>query len=165
MLTFFLGTLCGFVGLIVLGWIWVSVDSNDYYSEHVRKSTEDGKYVILSFDSFVNMNRADRKYFVIKKSNGYYVIYHDEYIEGKDCLYRHEYTYVMMQTKKDYKKLCEYLVIKDKNEDNYIYYGASDEVMDKIIKHYKEVAEKNRVESQKRMEEAAQTYIDVKNRK
>ena len=49
--------------------------------------------------------------------------------------------------------------------NNVIYNGTSDEAMNKIIEHYKEVAEKNRIESQKCIDDVAKICADIKNRK
>ena len=71
-----------------------------------------------------------------------------------------------MPTKRDYKKLYKYLSVNgNNNTNNVIYNGSSDEAMNKIIEHYKEVAEKNRIESQKCINDVAKTCADMKNRK
>ena len=71
-----------------------------------------------------------------------------------------------MPTKRDYKKLYKYLSVnKNSNMNNVIYNGTSDEAMNKIIEHYKEVAEKNRIESQKCIDDAVKICADIKNRK
>ena len=71
-----------------------------------------------------------------------------------------------MPTKRDYKKLYKYLSVDgNSNMNNVIYNGSSDEAMNKIIEHYKEVAEKNRIESQKCIDDAAKICADIKNRK
>ena len=135
------------------------------YKNHVLKSKRLGKYVIIPFDSFLNMDRADKHYFCYENICDVYVVYHEEIIltgvYGKT-----EKVFVIMPTKRDYKKLYKYLPVnKNSNMNNVIYNGTSDEAMNKIIEHYKEVAEKNRIESQKCINDVAKTCADMKNRK
>lgn len=132
------------------------------YKEHVLKSKEFGEYVIIPFDSFLNMYRADKYYFRYKKVCGIYIVYHEEIIlTGISSK-----IFVIMPTKRDYKKLYKYLSVDgNNNTNNVVYNGSSDNAMNKIIEHYKEVAEKNRIESQKCINDAVKICTDIKNRK
>ena len=135
------------------------------YKNHVLKSKRLGKYVIIPFDSFLNMDRADKHYFCYENICDVYVVYHEEAVSTSVCG-RSEKISVIMPTKRDYKKLYKYLSVnKNSNMNNVIYNGSSDEAMNKIIEHYKEVAEKNRIESQKCINDVAKTCADMKNRK
>ena len=135
------------------------------YKNHVLKSKRLGKYVIIPFDSFLNMDKADKHYFCYENICDVYVVYHVEIILTGVCS-KTEKVFVIMPTKKDYKKLYKYLSINgNNNTNNVIYNGSSDEAMNKIIEHYKEVAEKNRIESQKCIDDAVKICADIKNRK
>lgn len=135
------------------------------YKDHVLKSKELGKYVIIPFDSFLNMDRADKHYFCYEDICDVYVVYHEEAVATSVCGGSEKIS-VIMPTKRDYKKLYKYLSVnKNSNMNNVIYNGTSDEAMNKIIEHYKEVAEKNRIESQKCIDDVVKTYTDIKNRK
>lgn len=132
------------------------------YKYHVSKSKESDRYVIIPFDSFLNMDKVDKHYFSYKQDCGVYFVYHEEIIlTGISSKIS-----VIMPTKKDYKKLYKYLSVDgNSNMNNVIYNCSSDETMNKIIEHYKEVAEKNRIESQKCIDNVAKTCADIKNRK
>ena len=135
------------------------------YEYHVSKSKKSDRYVIIPFDSFLNMDMVDKHYFRCKEYHGVYFVYHEEIIltgvYGKT-----EKVFVIMPTKRDYKKLYKYLSVNENNNtNNVIYNGSSDEAMNKIIEHYKEVAEKNRIESQKCIDDAVKICADIKNRK
>lgn len=135
------------------------------YKEHVLKSKEFGEYVIIPFDSFLNMYKVDKHYFCYKKVCGIYIIYHEEIILISACT-KFEKTFVIMPTKRDYKKLYKYLSVNgNNNTNNVVYNGSSDKAMNKIIEHYKEVAEKNRIESQNCINDAVKMCADIKNRK
>lgn len=135
------------------------------YKYHVSKSKKSDRYVIIPFDSFLNMDRVDKHYFSYKEDCGVYFVYHEEIILTGVCS-KTEKVFVIMPTKKDYKKLYKYLSINgNNNTNNVIYNGSSDEAMNKIIEHYKEVAEKNRIESQKCINDAVKTCADIKSRK
>ena len=135
------------------------------YKNHVLKSKRLGKYVIIPFDSFLNMDRADKHYFCYENICDVYVVYHEE-IVLTGVSRKTEKVFVIMPTKRDYKKLYKYLSVnKNSNMNNVIYNGTSDEAMNKIIEHYKEVAEKNRIESQKCIDDAVKICADIKNRK
>lgn len=137
------------------------------YKYHVSESKKLGEYVIIPFDSFLNMDRADKHYFRYKESCGVYIVYHEEgeIIPATGCS-KMKKVFVIMPTKGDYKKLYKYSSINgNNNTNNVIYNGSSDEAMNKIIEHYKEVAEKNRIESQKCINDAVKTCADIKNRK
>ena len=135
------------------------------YKDHVLKSRKLGKYVIIPFDSFLNMDRADKHYFCYENICDVYVVYHEEAVATSVCGGSEKIS-VIMPTKRDYKKLYKYLSVnKNSNMNNVIYNGTSDEAMNKIIEHYKEVAEKNRIESQKCIDDVVKTYTDIKNRK
>ena len=135
------------------------------YKYHVSKSKKSDRYVIIPFDSFLNMDKVDKHYFRYKEDCGVYFVYHEEIILTGVCS-KTEKVFVIMPTKKDYKKLYKYLSINgNNNTNNVIYNGSSDEAMNKIIEHYKEVAEKNRIESQKCINDIAKTCADIKNRK
>ena len=129
------------------------------------KSKRLGKYVIIPFDSFLNMDRADKHYFCYENICDVYVVYHEKVVATSVCG-RSEKISVIMPTKIDYKKLYKYLSINgNNNTNNVIYNGSSDEAMNKIIEHYKEVAEKNSIESQKYIDDAVKICADIKNRK
>ena len=135
------------------------------YKYHVSKSKKSDKYVIIPFDSFLNMDRADKHYFCYENICDVYVVYHEEVVATSVCG-RSEKIFVIMPTKRDYKKLYKYLSVNgNNNTNNVIYNGSSDEAMNKIIEHYKEVAEKNRIESQKCIDDAVKICADIKNRK
>lgn len=135
------------------------------YKNHVLKSKRLGEYVIIPFDSFLNMDRADKHYFCYENICDVYVVYHEEVVATSVCG-RSEKISVIMPTKRDYKKLYKYLSVnKNSNMNNVIYNGTSDEAMNKIIEHYKEVAEKNHIESQKCINDAVKTCADIKSRK
>ena len=135
------------------------------YKNHVLKSKRLGKYVIIPFDSFLNMDKVDKHYFRYKEDCGVYFVYHEEIILTEVCS-KTEKVFVIMPTKKDYKKLYKYLSVnKNSNMNNVIYNGTNDEAINKIIEHYKEVAEKNRIESQKCIDDAVKICADIKNRK
>ena len=135
------------------------------YKNHVLKSKRLGKYVIIPFDSFFFFVRADKHYFCYENICDVYVVYHEEVVATSVCG-RSEKISVIMPTKKDYKKLYKYLSVNgNNNTNNVIYNGSSDEAMNKIIEHYKEVAEKNRIESQKCIDDAVKICADIKNRK
>ena len=135
------------------------------YKNHVLKSKRLGKYVIIPFDSFLNMDRADKHYFCYENICDVYVVYHEEVVATSVCGGSEKIS-VIMPTKRDYKKLYKYLSVnKNSNMNNVIYNGTSDEAMNKIIEHYKEVAEKNRIESQKCIDDAVKICADIKNRK
>lgn len=135
------------------------------YKYHVSKSKKLDEYVIIPFDSFLNMDKADRHYFSYKEDCGVYFVYHEEIVlTGVSS--KTEKVFVIMPAKRDYKKLYKYLSVDgNSNTNNAIYNGSSDEAMNKIIEHYKEVAEKNRIESQKCINDAVKTCADIKNRK
>ena len=129
------------------------------------KSKKLDRYVIILFDSFLNMDRADKHYFCYENICDVYVVYHEEVVATSVCG-RSEKISVIMPTKIDYKKLYKYLSINgNNNTNNVIYNGSSDEAMNKIIEHYKEVAEKNSIESQKYIDDAVKICADIKNRK
>lgn len=135
------------------------------YKEHVSKSKELGEYVVIPFGSLLNMGRVDKHYFRYKKVCGVYIIYHEEVVPTSVCG-KLEKTFVIMPTKRDYKKLYKYLSVNgNNNTNNAVYNCSSDKAMNKIIEHYKEVAEKNRTESQNCINDAVKTYTDIKNRK
>ena len=135
------------------------------YKYHVSKSKKSDRYVIIPFDSFLNMDRADKHYFCYENICDVYVVYHEEVVATSVCG-KTEKVFVIMPTKRDYKKLYKYLSVnKNSNMNNVIYNGSSDEAMNKIIEHYKEVAEKNRIESQKCIDDAVKICADIKNRK
>lgn len=135
------------------------------YKDHVLKSKKLGEYVIIPFYSFLNMDRADKHYFCYENICDVYVVYHEEVVSTSVCG-RSEKICVIMPTKRDYKKLYKYLSVnKNSNMNNVIYNGTSDEAMNKIIEHYKEVAEKNRIESQKCIDDAVKMCADIKSRK
>ena len=135
------------------------------YEYHVSKSKKSDRYVIIPFDSFLNMDKVDKHYFRYKEDCGVYFVYHEEVVATSVCG-RSEKISVIMPTKRDYKKLYKYLSVnKNSNMNNVIYNGTSDEAMNKIIEHYKEVAEKNRIESQKCIDDAVKICADIKNRK
>lgn len=135
------------------------------YKYHVSKSKKLGEYVVIPFNSFLNMYRADKHYFRYNEIDGVYIVYHEEIILTRVCS-KTEKVFVIMPTKRDYKKLYKYLSVnKNSNTNNAIYNGSSDEAMNKIIEHYKEVAEKNRIESQKCIDNVVKTCADIKNRK
>ena len=135
------------------------------YKNHVLKSKRLGEYVIIPFDSFLNMDKVDKHYFRYKEDCDVYVVYHEEVVATSVCGGSEKIS-VIMPTKRDYKKLYKYLSVnKNSNMNNVIYNGSSDEAMNKIIEHYKEVAEKNRIESQKCIDDAVKICADIKNRK
>lgn len=135
------------------------------YKYHVSKSKKSDRYVIIPFDSFLNMDKVDKHYFRYENICDVYVVYHEESVATSVCGGSEKIS-VIMPTKRDYKKLYKYLSINgNNNTNNVIYNGSSDEAMNKIIEHYKEVAEKNRIESQKCIDDAVKTYTDIKNRK
>ena len=135
------------------------------YKYHVSKSKKSDRYVIIPFDSFLNMDKVDKHYFRYKEDCGVYFVYHEEVVSTSVCG-RSEKISVIMPTKRDYKKLYKYLSVnKNSNMNNVIYNGTSDEAMNKIIEHYKEVAEKNHIESQKCIDDAVKICADIKNRK
>ena len=135
------------------------------YKNHVLKSKRLGKYVIIPFDSFLNMDKVDKHYFRYENICDVYVVYHEEVVATSVCGGSEKIS-VIMPTKRDYKKLYKYLSVnKNSNMNNVIYNGTSDEAMNKIVEHYKEVAEKNRIESQKCIDDVVKTYTDIKNRK
>ena len=47
------------------------------YKNHVLKSKRLGKYVIIPFDSFLNMDKVDKHYFRYKEDCGVYFVYHE----------------------------------------------------------------------------------------
>ena len=135
------------------------------YKNHVLKSKRLGKYVIIPFDSFLNMDRADKHYFCYENICDVYVVYHEEVVSTSVCSTSEKIS-VNITKKRDYKKLYKYLSVnKNSNMNNVIYNSSSDEAMNKIIEHYKEVAEKNRIESQKCIDDAVKICADIKNRK
>ena len=158
----------GIIFVLVIIFVIVLLYDNNLqvdYKNHVLKSKKLGEYVIIPFDSFLNMDRADKHYFCYENICGVYVIYHEEVVATSVCG-RSEKISVIMPTKRDYKKLYKYLSVnKNSNTNNVIYNGSSDEAMNKIIEHYKEVAEKNRIESQKCINDAVKTCADIKSRK
>ena len=50
------------------------------YKNHVLKSKRLGEYVIIPFDSFLNMDRADKHYFCYENICDVYVVYHEEVV-------------------------------------------------------------------------------------
>ena len=155
----------GIMSILVIIFAVVLLRDNNLkvdYKYHVSESKKLDEYVIIPFDSFLNMNKADRHYFSYKEDCGVYFVYHEEIIlTGVSSK-----VFVIMPTKRDYKKLYKYLSVnKNNNTNNAVYNGSSDEAMNKIIEHYKEVAEKNRIESQKCIDNVAKTCADIKNRR
>ena len=55
------------------------------YKNHVLKSKRLGKYVIIPFDSFLNMDRADKHYFCYENICDVYVVYHEEVVSTSVC--------------------------------------------------------------------------------
>lgn len=155
---------CGIIFILVIVFTVVLLRDNNLkvdYKYHVSESKKSDKYVIIPFDSFLNMDKVDKHYFSYKQDCGVYFVYHEEIIlTGISSKVS-----VIMPTKRDYKKLYKYLSVDgNNNTNNVIYNGSSDEAMSKIIEHYKEVAEKNRIESQKCIDDVAKTYTDIKSR-
>lgn len=159
---------CGIIFVLVIVFAVVLLRDNNLkidYKNHVLKSKRLGKYVIIPFDSFLNMDRADKHYFCYENICDVYVVCHEEAVATSVCGGSEKIS-VIMPTKRDYKKLYKYLSVnKNSNMNNVIYNGTSDEAMNKIIEHYKEVAEKNRIESQKCIDDAVKICADIKNRK
>lgn len=155
--------------VIVIGFYIIDVIINNSnlkleYKTHIQNSIDCGNYVVMSFDSLLNMDRADKKYFKFNKKNDSWTVSHEEFRFKEGYGNYTAKTTIVMQTKKDYKKLQKYLVLSDgKNVGDAIYNNFNDEAMEEIIKHYREVVERNRVESQKRIADAIQTYTDIKN--
>ena len=85
------------------------------YKNHVLKSKRLGKYVIIPFDSFLNMDRADKHYFCYENICDVYVVYHEEIILTEVCS-KTEKVFVIMPTKKDYKKLYKYLSVNGEQQ-------------------------------------------------
>lgn len=155
----------GIMSILVIVFAVVLLRDNNLkvdYKYHVSESKKSDRYVIIPFDSFLNMDKVDKHYFSYKQDCGVYFVYHEEIIlTGISSK-----VFVIMPTKRDYKKLYKYLSVDgNSNMNNVIYNGSSDEAMNKIIEHYKEVAEKNRIESQKCINDAVKICTDIKNRK
>lgn len=158
----------GIMSILVIIFAVVLICDNNLkinYKYHVSESKKLDEYVIIPFDSFLNMDKADRHYFSYKEDCGVYFVYHKEIIlTGVSS--KVEKVSVIMPTKRDYKKLYKYLSVDgNSNMNNAIYNSSSDEAMNKIIEHYKEVVEKNRIESQKCIDDVVKTCADIKNRK
>lgn len=174
----------GCVGLAVLfggsikfcGWYDKQSELKDGYKAHVRlvkdicgKYSYDGvyrcnRYVVLTFDTFVNMYKLDKNYWDCEKFSQKYAwkIHHEGDKVVKDGYLQHGDTFVVFKTLKDYKKWCEFMSTSDKsNDENSLYFDSSDEAMKQIIEHYKEVSEQKHKEYADYINKGRKCYEDI----
>lgn len=156
------------VFLVICNIIYNGVASYNWgceYTGHVDRSKQEGDdYVVLPFDSLLNMWKVDKTYF---KSywlrDCCWTVYHQEthVVQGR-AYYNEKKTYVIMPTKDDYKKLKQYLGTSDEdNTNNRVYDGSSDEAMNNIIEHFHEVVEKRKEEALEYSSKAEEIYHEA----